>query len=339
MTHRTVPRGAAVVVFVLLTFLPMVSQALLFRAYLAPGGSDSNPCTLVQPCRLLPAALSAVADGGEIWILDSANYNTSTVDVTKSVTILAVPGVVGSVVSTGGAAISIATADVSVTLRNLVIVPVPGSVGTSGIQMSNGFSLTVAQCLVASMTESGIHVNTPALVTVTDTTILGNGTSGLFVEGGAHAVVAGATISLNGSTGIAVRGAASTTTAEVSNTMLGGNLVGFWVTPFGASTSAKATLRSSQVVASTNDAIGVETGASGQSLFLAATDNVVSNNGGAGIFVGGTGAKVWASGNVVSGNTYGLWQDPGSVFESAGDNAVRNNLTNKFGTISVVSKR
>ena len=38
-------------------------------------------------------------------MLDSANYNTGPVNVTKSVTILAVPGALGSVVATGGDAI------------------------------------------------------------------------------------------------------------------------------------------------------------------------------------------------------------------------------------------
>src|SRR6185503_13920086 len=70
------------------------AHAQLFRAYLSGSGSDTNPCTLVAPCRLLPAALNAVASGGEIWMLDSANYNSSTVNITKSVSILAIPGVV-----------------------------------------------------------------------------------------------------------------------------------------------------------------------------------------------------------------------------------------------------
>src|SRR3954471_13758221 len=86
-----------------LLLLPSFAHALLFRAYLSVTGSDGNPCTVAAPCRLLPAALNAVANDGEIWILDSANFNTTTVNVTKSVSILAVPGAVGSIVATGGA--------------------------------------------------------------------------------------------------------------------------------------------------------------------------------------------------------------------------------------------
>jgi hypothetical protein len=79
------------------------SHAQLFRAYLASDGNDANPCTLPQPCRLLPAALTAVASGGEIWMLDSANYNSAMVNIGKSVSILAVPGAVGSLVALSGA--------------------------------------------------------------------------------------------------------------------------------------------------------------------------------------------------------------------------------------------
>jgi len=98
------------------------AHAQLFRAYLSGSGSDTNPCTLVAPCRLLPAALNAVASGGEIWMLDSANYNSSTVNITKSVSILAIPGVVGSIVAVNsGHAITINNAGAKVALRDLVI--------------------------------------------------------------------------------------------------------------------------------------------------------------------------------------------------------------------------
>jgi hypothetical protein len=58
----------------------------------------------------MPAALAAVADGGQIWMLDSANYNTSPVVIAKSVSILAVPGAVGSLVAFPFAAVQISTA-------------------------------------------------------------------------------------------------------------------------------------------------------------------------------------------------------------------------------------
>ena len=72
--------------------LPLSSHAQLFRAYLATYGADTNACTVVAPCRLLPAALAAVANNGEIWMVDSGNFNSGTVNVTKNVKIQAVPG-------------------------------------------------------------------------------------------------------------------------------------------------------------------------------------------------------------------------------------------------------
>ncbi len=90
MIHRAVLRSAFA--FVVMLLLSATAHAQLFRAYLDPSGSDANPCTLPAPCRLLPAALAAVASGGEIWMLDSANYSAGPVNITKSVTILALPG-------------------------------------------------------------------------------------------------------------------------------------------------------------------------------------------------------------------------------------------------------
>ena len=55
------------------------AQAQAFRTYLSGGGNDANPCSLVAPCRVLPAAIAAVIDGGEVWMLDSANYNSGPV--------------------------------------------------------------------------------------------------------------------------------------------------------------------------------------------------------------------------------------------------------------------
>src|SRR5258706_4819435 len=98
MTYRTMMRGAtALVSMMMLCTAPQAAG--LFRAYLASDGNDANPCTLTLPCRLLPAALTAVADGGEVWMLDSANYNAAQVNITKSVSILAVTGAPGSLVA------------------------------------------------------------------------------------------------------------------------------------------------------------------------------------------------------------------------------------------------
>lgn len=134
------------------------AHAQLFRAYIAPFGNDANPCTLGAPCRLLPAALAAVANGGEIWMLDSANYNTGKVSITKSVTILAVPGAVGSVVAVGGEAVNVGGSSTVVTLRNLVLRGLDGT-ATAGIVVQGGATVSTEDSVIANLPGHGIVVN------------------------------------------------------------------------------------------------------------------------------------------------------------------------------------
>src|SRR3954470_17809381 len=98
--NRLVPQ--CVVALMASAFACGASQAQIFRAYLSINGNDANACTVAAPCRLLPAALNAVADGGEVWMLDSANFNAGTVTIAKNVAISSVPGQLGSVVAVGG---------------------------------------------------------------------------------------------------------------------------------------------------------------------------------------------------------------------------------------------
>ena len=153
------------------------AQAQLFRAYLSGSGNDGNACTLQAPCRLLPAALSAVADGGEVWMLDSANYNTSTVSVGKSVSILAIPGAVGSVVALdGGPAVSITVPGLTVALRNVVIGPVASMApGTNGVEISADSSLVIEGSLIVNLVGSGVVANGAADVRLVNTTVRNNG--------------------------------------------------------------------------------------------------------------------------------------------------------------------
>ena len=159
----------------------------LFRAYVSSKGSDGNACTLPAPCRLLPAALAAVADGGEVWMLDSANYNTAQVEVTKSVTILAVPGAVGSViVNGGGSALNVNTAGIKVVLRNLVIVPL--GAGPDGVAFGHGAELNIEGCEIGNL-GSGAAVDASAaggLVNIKDS-VLRDSSYGLFLGSGVTA--------------------------------------------------------------------------------------------------------------------------------------------------------
>jgi hypothetical protein len=289
----------------------------LFRAYLASDGMDTNPCTVAAPCRLLPAALAAVTDGGEIWMLDSANYNVATVSVTKSVTILAVPGAVGSVVAIAGVAIDASTPSTSVTLRNLVIVPFPAGGGTDGVMVNGASKFAMEDSIVSGHEQRGIAVQSPTRVRITNC---------IFRD--------------NGSFGIGLSGAA---TAEISNSRFLSNTVG--VSVFGDSAQVTSAAISDSTL-SANSASGVQVladGSAANNARAAVTRSTLSNNGNTGIFVGtisGVNANVVATvgSNMITGNPTGMAQSGvGSTLESLGNNLVRQNNNPSIGTITTVS--
>ena len=334
MNHGSALRRALALFATL--FLTEAAHAQLFRAYLDPSGNDGNPCTLIAPCRLLPAALAAVASGGEIWLLDSANYNTGPVNVNKSVTILAIPGAIGSFVALGGNAIDITTPGVKVAMRNLVIVPFPGGGGLNGISMTAGTGLDVENCLIAGLPQAGIVVGANASLRVTDTTIRDNVTFGVVVMGGAKATLTRATIGGNIDTGVWALGdvAGTVTTADIIDSTIGGG--GFGVTALSNNATAvvKVSVRGSQVVRNANFGVAAQSNA-GAAVTLSVSGNLVANNG-AGIAGFNAGTIILASGNTVTNNATGL-QNSAAVFRTAGNNAVRNNTTETSGALTFVS--
>jgi len=227
------------------------AHAILFRAYLASDGSDANPCTLAAPCRLLPAALNAVADGGEVWMLDSANYNTSTVNIYKSVSILAVPGAVGSIVATGGPAVQVAASGIAVALRNVVIVPLyqsGGTTGTHGAVLSTASTLVVEHSLIANL--PGVAVLSEiggARVRIVNSILRGNGSWGLVIRNGVHAEVA-STQMLGNYGGVNAYGtSASTTTITVSDSVISGGTEGAFAHSTAAGAVTKITITRSTI--------------------------------------------------------------------------------------------
>jgi hypothetical protein len=192
------------------------AHAQLFRAYLASTGSDGNPCTLAAPCRLLPAALAAVADGGEVWMLDSANFNTGMVNITKSVSVLAVPGEVGSIIATGGAnAIDITTAGITVALRNVVIVNNATSPGSFGIFIDNA-KLFIEDSLLANLPNVALWVQGAAKVYVKGTLFRNNASLGITASNGPTVNVIGSRFIGNG--GVDAQSSAAGQTTEVNVT-------------------------------------------------------------------------------------------------------------------------
>jgi hypothetical protein len=331
--QRLVLLCRALVLAALLVPVGHVHATGLFRAYLSSTGSDSNPCTVVAPCRLLPAALAAVTDGGEVWILDSANYNTATVSITKSVKILAVPGVVGSLVAIGGPAISmtipyIPATTISVTLRNLVIVPFPGdATATDGISVAQSATpiiMTVENtAITGSANGNGISFLTAGYLRVLASRISDaacitactvNGW-GIYLDNSATATIAGSRIMGNASGGVLVNGAVGSgnpTSVSIDDSVISQNF-GYGVQVQSLATGQKARASILRSTLSDNQ----------WGLSVDATPGSTT-----------TGIMGYS---MVTGNYWGLTQGNASTLESLGNNIVRANTSDTIGTVTVVA--
>jgi hypothetical protein len=294
--------------------LSVSANAQLFRAYLASDGNDANPCNLSAPCRLLPAALNAVASGGEIWMLDSANYNTATVTIGKSVSILAVPGAVGSVLAIGGPAINITAGSLTVALRNLVIVPLAGGGGTEGVSLTGASSLTIEDSLIANLPNNAVYVLGTGTVKITNTTLRNNGESAVYAQNGANVSVSGTKMLGNALRGVFVfSSTATTTTAVVSDSIISGTTYGVPA----LSTIAGAT---AQMFVTRCSIENVD-----YALYSWAN--------------GGGSTLVSVSNSMVTKNFYAWYQGgTGSVIKSLGNNHIEDN-TAIFGTLTSVALR
>jgi parallel beta helix pectate lyase-like protein len=181
-------------------FLPSVSQAApgipQMRTYVSGLGSDTNPCTVSLPCSSFRAALAATAAGGEIYVLNSANYGAMTIN--KAVTITS-EGAVAGVLATSGVGLTIrAGAGDVINLRGLDIDG--GNSGSTGIQFVSGQALNIQKSLVHGFANSGIIFSPAgtASLSVSDTTVTSNHSNGILVTGPVNGALNRVTASGNG---------------------------------------------------------------------------------------------------------------------------------------------
>jgi hypothetical protein len=266
-------------------------------------------------------------------MLDSANYNTSPVNVTKSVSILAIPGTVGSLVAAGGPALSVTTPSVALTLDNLRISALAG--GTGGIVMTSGWYLTVRNTVISSLPGKGIEVSGPVAVRIVDTTVGDCGDDGVQLRGGVQATLSRVLLSRNGGSGLSVVGTLppSATVVEVFDSIAEGNHAdGFFFTSLADNAAVRGLVRDSKASRNSGGMFAIS---SSTAVWLTVTNSVASNNQGVGIGVNGAGTRLWVNGSTSVENYSGLY-NYGGFAESAGNNAARNNTVNVNGSIASV---
>lgn len=298
------------------------------RTFIKSDGLDTNPCSLSAPCRTFATAIAATTSGGEVVVLDSAGYGPVT--ITRSVSIIAPPGIYAGISVPSGDGIAINGANAIVSIEGLAI---NGTGGANGISMTQGAQLIVARCSVSNMTNAGISLALDgAKSLVQDTALRDNGGSGVVVNGAtiailnevrvennsAHGVSAsgGASMSLkdsrvsnNGQLGVAVDasvGFGLPTRVTLEDTIVTGNVAD------GAKVSSSlngsvATLDAVRSTFARNGGNGLWALASSPAVtVVTVTDSIVADNTSAGLYATGS-ATVLASRNTVSRNgTYGM---------------------------------
>ena len=309
------------------------SHAGIFRAYLSLNGSDANPCTLPAPCRLLPAALAAVNDGGEIWMLDSANFNAGPVTIDKAVTILAIPGALGSVVASGPVGLTVATTG-AVTLRNLNILPLPGSESGAGISVTQAGTVTVQDSNITGFNNmgAGLTVTAAARATVLNSVLRGNATAAL-VSAGARLSLMDSTI-LDSDTAIAVNAFFPDETAHVALTRskVRGGTNGIVAAASSGNGQVNVDIAESRFEDVSSVAVSVSALLTTTARLMLAR-SVITRSGTGVTLNGAAGARGYFTGNAISGNTLGVNISALTTGNSDGTNLIRGNGTDVQGSL------
>jgi hypothetical protein len=287
-----------------LLFAPATVQAAA-RVFVSVSGVDMGNCSDVNaPCRTLDFAINAVDAGGEVIVLSTGSYAGAT--ISKSVKVNAPAGIVAF--SASPITIVAGATDV-VVIRGLTIKALSPGVGT-GINFLLGGALYVENCVIDGWEKAISFSGTNASLFVTDT-VARNQTS--------HTVVVG--------------GGTSTVTASIDRSRFenGGSGGCGVVAEDGARVSVAQSVSSSSGYGFCTLVL------SGGAAELNVKDSLIANNSSAGIGCPGPGGTIRAAHNIVTNNFVGFSQSSSCTFESLGDNLVRGNSFDTFGTITVIS--
>jgi hypothetical protein len=155
------------------------AQVQSIRTYVSITGSDSNPCSLTQPCRHFQAAVNATSAGGEVDALEPGGYGSFSIE--QAVTI---EGQGWSYVAppNGSSAITVEAGSGNVIIHG-VSLNGAGTTNSTGIFVDAGnANLEVLNCLFNNF-YNGILVEPPngsTGVLIKDTTVLNSSNAGIY---------------------------------------------------------------------------------------------------------------------------------------------------------------
>jgi hypothetical protein len=299
--------------FILLSFVAGFAQT--DRNYVAASSVDTLSCgALSSPCRTFTFALSKTNIGGEIIALESGVYDTINLNLTYAVTLTAAPGVHAELSNPNNAtariSINVQSTD-TVILRNLYLSRQTGSGSGYGIDVKRVGTLHIENCVINGF-NGGINfdLDNSAQVFIDDTTVRNSVADG---------------VAFFTSTGLIK--------ASVENSHFDHNgTIGVY-NGLAVYNRSKVTVRGS--TASGNGGAGFVV--AGGDLNLEACE--ASNNKDGVITQGDSvtfGTAVVSNSTVTNNSRYGFYQLAGD-FYTLGNNMVRRNTTNTFGTINLIS--
>ena len=250
------------------------AHATAQRTFVSASGSDAAACSLGAPCRSFAAAIAQTNAGGEVIVLDSAGYGPVT--VTKSVSLIAPPGIYAGITVFSGDGVTIATPGLKVHLRGLAI---NGQGGSNGINLTAGSDLHVERCSVTGMVSQGLFTYGGGAVVVDDSTFRENGGYGIY-NNGTFMSIARTTIDRNQDGGLAVIASGATPAiASVVDTVVTMNFM--WGIAINGSPTA-GTLTADRLTVQGNSNVGVVVSQSGQ---VTLARSVVEGNGSDGVSI------------------------------------------------------
>jgi hypothetical protein len=296
--------GSAVLMF------SAVSEAAETR-FVASSGSDANPCTLAAPCRTLGVGVQNTPAGGELVVLDSANYGAS-LAITRSITISA-DGVTATLPDPGNIVIN--SAGAVVTLRGLHLKGA-GVSGTSGIRIDNAAAVHIENCTIESFRSRGILLTADdAELAISDSIVRNNTLSGLEVSASnASVTIDNSRFENNGSNGVTFVG---TTQSTITRSIASGNSVN-------GITQNAGNMNVTWTTAAHNGTNGF-LALSGGELTL---ESSVSRGNGVGLRVSGSGSRARVSRSVFTDNDTGIEITSGATVQTLENNMLLGNATN-----------
>jgi uncharacterized delta-60 repeat protein len=287
--------------------------ALPQRSFVASYGTDAGPCSVAAPCRTLARALKNTARGGEVLLLDSADFGSAT--ILTSVSVVAPQNARPAVAAaTGLEALTVsATPSDTIVLRGLAV--------AGQIVVNGGGSLHLENLTVHGLNSGpGVWFRpvAPARISIKDSTIRSS-SYGIAIVNGSDVGALLDNVRLEGNTrGLYVKAGGN---VAVRNTLVAGSSYSGIELAGGGGMPLTATLDRVSVVESNVGLTVIAT----DPVQAFARNSTFANNGTFGIRNCCLPSAVWLDGNRITHNGAGL--DGGGAINSRGNNTIEANGT------------